>query len=386
MEESHFDMGADVMSALKSSTKKRTILKELDPIQEIQLAVNQNRPCTIISTPSLRVNGQAIQDSFEKYLGHPGIQSSNLKQALLTPFHYQYSREDDKQRLQELVGEKKYFQLGTFIHQCILEPRKFGRVIVEPKNSMTSTEGVNAAIEFWENILKNEPLSDGEALILDAITSVHEKGLNIEKIDGKRFYLEMLKSKTDIQPVSEEHFLKIKIIAKHLDNYGNGIIRKLVKGAKREISFYYNHPNGLPLKVRPDALAFEENVGVNAIISIKSTACEDLRAFEHQNAKLNYDLSEAMYQDVVSRVTGRKFKTTITIMLQTVEPFSIAVLIWSKDDIEVGHYKYESAMEKVLLAKEQGQYKGYDSYADNDDGLILMELPQWNNRELLPSI
>lgn len=385
MEEVNFEMGVDVMSALKSSTKKMTIVKELDPFKEIPTALEQNRPCTLISTPSLRVNGNAIQDSFEKYLSHPGIQSSNLKQALITPFHFQYSREDDKQKLVEIQGEKKHFQLGTFIHQCILEPRKFGRVIVEPKNSMTSTEGVNAAIEFWENIIRSEE-DDHERLILDAIMSVHEKGLNIDKIDGKRFYLEMLKSKTDIQPVSEEHYFKIKIMEKHLENYGNGVIKKLVKGSKREISFYYNHPNGLSLKVRPDAIAFEENIGVNAIISIKSTACEDLRAFVYQNAKLNYDLSEAMYQDVVSNVTGRRFNTTITIMLQTIEPFAIAVLIWKKDDIEVGLYKYESAMEKVLLAKEQGQYKGYDSYADNDNGLILMELPQWNNKELLPSI
>lgn len=385
MDFNYDQISADAMSALSSATPKAIIAKEIDPITEILTHLAMCYKSQNVPTDSLRKNGHCVQDSFESYLGHEAIQSSNLKAALVTPLHFEYSRHEDKQKLRELQAEKPYFKLGTFIHQCILEPTKFGRVIIEPKNSMASTEGVNNAIAFWENILK-EKHENGDEIILKAQQLMVDTGLSIDKIDGKKAYLEILKGRTDIEPVAEDHFLKIQILKKHLDHYGGGIVYKLVKGSKREISFYYDDPNGLKLKVRPDALQFKENIGVDAIISIKSTACEDLRAFVHQNAKLHYDLSEAMYQYVVSNVTGRKFKTTITIMLQAVEPFAIAVLIWSKDDIEVGQYKFESAMEKVLMAQSQGQYKGYDSFADNEEGLILMELPQWNNRELLPSI
>ncbi len=378
------NVSADVLSALSTATPKGSILKEVDPIYEIISTISENRPSFNVPTAELNKNGIAIQDSFEKYLGHPGIQSSNFKQALLTPFHYLYSREEDKAELRKVMEEKKHFQLGTFIHQCILEPSKFKRVVIEPKTSMASTEGVNTAIGWWEKLLL-EYHEDGTELINKSMQLMIDSGLNLDKIDGKKAYLESLKSKTDIQPVSEEHYLKISIVKKHLDNYGNGIVYKILRGSKREISFYYQDENGLQLKVRPDSLQFEENIGVNAIISVKSTACADLRAFISQNAALHYDLSEAMYQDVISKVTGRKFDTTITIMLQTIEPFAIAVLVWNKDDISVGKYKYESAKLTVLSAIEKNEFKGYDNFADNESGLILMKLPDWNNRELLPS-
>ncbi len=142
---------------------------------------------------------------------------------------------------------------------------------------------------------------------------------------------------------------------------------------------------GVPVKVRPDGLQFAENIGVNAIISVKSTGCKDLRGFAYRSAELHYDLSEGMYQEIASHVTGRDFNTTITVMLQTVEPYAVAVLVWSGTDIEVGKHKYFVAMQDIKKCQDTGVYKGFDTYAEEDNiGLINFELPQWNNKELLP--
>ena len=199
----------------------------------------------------------------------------------------------------------------------------------------------------------------------------------MDKIDGKKVYLQSLKVLSNLQPVSEEHFLKIQILKKQYDNYGGGILKEILKHSKREISFYTTE-NDVDLKVRPDAIQFEENIGVNAIISIKSTACEDLRAFYHNAAKLHYDLSEGMYQHVVSKVSGRDFNTTIMVMLQTVEPFGIAVLVWSAEDIEMGKYKFQTALQIAKECQEKCKYPGYEANAeDGAFGLIQMHLPQW---------
>lgn len=346
-----------------------------------------------IYTKDLNVNGVVIKDSFEKYLEYDAIQSSHLKQALKTPLHFAFSKDDDKAELDKIRCGKKYFELGTFLHQCILEPTLFSRVLVEPKFSLASTEGVNSLIKFWE-----EKLQELGEIIIDKISTnwktvrdicvkkVSEIGLSIEKIDGKKAYYEALKNASGLTTVSEEHFLKILILKRHLDTYANGIIYKILKHSKREISFYYTNENGTKLKVRPDALQFEEHIGVNAIISIKSTSCEDLRAFYYNAAKLHYDLTEGMYQDVVSKVTCRNFNTTIMVMLQTVEPYAVAILVWNKDDIEVGKYKYQTALSIAENATANNEFKGYDIFADNELGLIPMKLPNWNNAEFLPAL
>lgn len=343
-----------------------------------------------IYTDSLRVNGEAVQDSFEKYLSADALQSSHLKKALITPLHYAFSQDDDARALEDLEGEKGYFNIGTYLHQCILEPTLFSRAIVEPKFNLTTKEGVIQAIDFWKDMLYREMIAGEEytkknlPIGIEAFVEWQKLGLSMEKIDGQRAYLKLLKERSICTPVTEENFLKIKILKKHLDEYGSGIIHSLVKHSKREISFYTDL-DGMAVKVRPDAIQFKENIGVDAIISIKSTACEDLRAFYTYCASRHYDLTESMYQDVVSQVTGREFRTTITIMLQTVEPYAIAIMVWSPDDIETGRYKYQSALEVIRKAKESGDYPGYEVIADNPFGLIEMKLPAWNGRELLPS-
>jgi len=103
------------------------------------------------------------------------------------------------------------------------------------------------------------------------------------------------------------------------------------------------------------------------------------------SAKLHYDLSEGMYQEVCSEVTGRDFNCTITIFLQTVAPFAIAVLVWKPEDIEMGKYKYRSALRDIQKCAELDVYPGYDSLAEeNTFGLVQMSLPNWNNVELAP--
>jgi hypothetical protein len=93
-----------------------------------------------------------------------------------------------------------------------------------------------------------------------------------------------------------------------------------------------------------------------------------------------------MYQDVVSKVTGRDFNTTIMIMLQTVEPFGVAVMVWSAEDIETGKYKFRTALQIAKECQEKNHYPGYEAFAEEGCfGLIQMQLPQWNNKELLPA-
>lgn len=348
-----------------------------------------------IYTESLNVGGVAVQDDMEKYLSNPSFSSGMLKEALKTPMHLAFSLDGDKRELEELQGKKNHFQLGNYLHEAILEPTKFSRAIVEPKYSLASKEGVGIGMEFWEGLiieqgqgfnLDGEEITAAEVLAL-AMSITTEKGLSIDKQDGKKMYLENLKTLSGLEAVTEENYFKIQILKRHYEEYGGGILKRLLIHSKREISMYWTDPNtGMQLKIRPDAIQFKENIGVDAIISVKSSGIEDLRAFYYQAAKMHYDLSEGMYQEVATAVTGRDFNTTIMVMLQTVAPYAIAILVWSPEDIETGKHKFRTALQIAKEATENESFPGYDAFAEEGSfGLIQMFLPDWNNKDFLPS-
>lgn len=348
-----------------------------------------------IYTKDLNVGGIAVADSMEKYLEDDSLGSSKLKAVLKTPMHYEFSKGDDKTKLEKLEAEKNHFQLGNYCHEAMLEPTKFSRALVEPTYSLSTKDGVKIGIDFWSDVIKASEVGYNEAgeefpskLIFQMIDfEMEESGLDINLQPGKKFYLSLLIKYSGKVAVTAANFEKIQILKKHYELYGGGIIKHLLTHAKREISLYVEDAgSGQKLKVRPDALQFKENIGVDAIVSIKSTGVEDLRAFYNHNAKFAYDLSEGMYQEVASRVTGRDFNCTIMIMLQTIAPFAVAVLIWNPHDIEMGKYKFRTALESIVQCEEAQLFPGYDAFAEEGNfGLINMELPQWNNRALLPT-
>lgn len=408
-----FELSADMMSALNNSEKAGSILssrsidytrplKDYPTAQTIADYLKRSVKPQHVYTESLNVGGVVVQDAMEKYLENEALSSSMLKAALKTPLHFEFARSEDKEELEKIKGTPAHFNLGNFLHQAILEPTKFNRAIIEPKFSLTSHDGAALGIEFYENIitqkgygmLASEDNSGGlvanetdahlvfEILKERLVTAKYKS----ESLDYKKMYLSMLKEAADIEPVTEENYIKIQILKKHYETYGNGILKRLLHHSKREISMYHTDVNsGLKLKIRPDAIQFKENIGVDAIISIKSSGIEDLQAFYYQAAKFHYDLSEGMYQEVASKCTGRDFNTTITVMLQTVAPFAIAILVWSAEDIEMGKHKYRFALENAKEIIEKESVRGYEVFAEEDNmGLIQMSLPGWNQKEYLP--
>lgn len=369
-------------------------LKEYPTAQQIAEFIKTGPKPQHIYTKSLNVGGLVVRDEMEKYLANEALSSSMLKAALKTPLHFAFARSEDKETLEDLKGTPACFNLGTFLHQAILEPTKFDRAIVAPGYAMNTTEGVTNMIEFWEKLITTRGtgiIDNNEVPAVDVID--HCKGvvtdllnLNMDKIDGKRSYVKTLEAASGVEPVTEENFTKIQILKKHYEVYGGGILKRLLLHSKREISMYYkDSETGLDLKIRPDAIQFAENIGVNAIISVKSSGIEDLKAFYHQAAKLHYDLSEGMYQDIATKCTGRDFNTTITVMLQTVAPFAIAILVWSAEDIEMGKHKYRYALLNAQEIIEKESVKGYEVFSEEDNlGLIQMLLPSWNQQEYLP--
>lgn len=333
-----------------------------------------------IYTDSLNVNGRCVQDAMEKYLAAKAYGSSSLKKARISPVDlFFYIEEQWKIALDELQGKKPAFELGTFLHMAILEPTRFSRVVVEPKVNGATKDGVIEQVTFWKKQYEtNEAIEDPDTSLLALADSVSGDW----KIAELRQLRDDMQAKSGLESVSKEHSIAIRAAKYHYFRYGGGILPMLVKHSKREISIYATDPvTGLDVKIRPDALQFEENIGVNAIISLKSTRATNLSKFFYDSAKLEYDLTEGFYQDVASLATGRDFNTTITIMFQTSAPYQVAAFVWPGEELEWGKYKYRNALQVAQECREKDNYPGFDAFAEEGhSGLMEIELPWWSKR------
>ena len=351
-------------------------------LDKVLAHIRNRTTLTEISLPQLSLNGRVIKDDMDRYLKHPSVSSSALKEILKTPLHYYcYINEPVTKRV------SKAFDLGTFCHTAFLEPALFDNLLVEPEASQNTTEGVDKLIVFWEKIARKNQnsVTPRRRIVSAARQATKRAGLKLEKIDGKRDYLAQLRKRVGKVCVDERTFRIVSLIKRHYYTYGGGIIPNLLKGAAFETSFYgKDNETGLPVKVRPDAFNIEENCGANVVISFKTTSADTIEKFQYDAARYKYHLSEGMYLDVMTQVTGRRFNGVICVMLQTVAPYLPAVFWWDAEDLANGRYRYRCALQAVRDCIDAKAFPGFDANAAaGNQGIIEMKLPEWTLKELL---
>jgi hypothetical protein len=330
--------------------------------------------------PQLSFSGVAKEEDMQIYLDAKACSSGSLKEALKSPLHYLVATEE-----KQVKPDKQHFQLGTFCHTAFLEPEKFNSLVQEPSGgNQSSKEGISKLIDFWEK----QANEIDENICKEAYLQVLGSGLSIDKMDGCRCYLSILKDRCGKISIDPTSYQVVNLIKKNYYRYGNGIIPKLLKGAVPEVSMYWNDPEtGLPCKIRPDAFQIEENIGCNAIISFKTTHADNIGKMQYDAAKYMYHLSEGMYSEGFEQVTGRKCTAVICIMLQTVLPYLPVVFWYSPEDLANGKYRYRIALRNVKDAMDANHWPGFDSYSEEGNmGIINMNLPEWSRREVIPQI
>lgn len=339
-------------------------------LEAISYGISQltNKPGKKASCKELSVNGKVINDRMDKYLAHAGESSSALKEALKSPRHYLiYKNENLKPK------DESHFTLGTFIHSAFLEPNKFDKVKVLPEAGKNTLEGVRTLIKFYWTLLQVEQSDD-----LSGLTMLQLKEIlsGLEEDAAAEGYTFIKQEDADI----------IRIIKSSYMTYANGIIPLLVKNGRTETSMYgVDKETGLKVKIRPDCMLLEEQVGANIILSVKTTSATTIEAFMRDAAKFRYELAEGMYLQVASEITGRHFSGTIMLVAQTVIPFQCFLLWLDAEDLQIGKYKYRQALDVVKQAKETSRYPGFECYAEEGSfGLITARFPDYIKNEVNP--
>lgn len=338
---------------------------ELSVMLRYILRHNNDAPVNI-NLRRLAKNGIVKRDDMAVYLKEKSASSTALKEVIKNPASFFFYANDKANFVQK---KKAHFDLGTFAHMAFLEPDLFDKCAVEPKYNAASTEGVIKGIRFYENLARQD-----------------EKSYAGVKIGDLKSDLEKLKGSCEYMIIAEEHKLIIDILKRNYYQYGGGIIPMILKGAMSEVSFYgTDESTGIKVKVRPDVFNVKKNIGVNAVISFKTTSAPSVGKFLYDSAKFQYELSEGMYQQVVSDITGIKFNSTIMIMLQTVPPFLPAVFWWAPEDLENGKYKYRYTVDTVKSCLDSGLWPGFEALAESGNyGIINMQQPEWSKKLMHP--
>lgn len=318
---------------------------------------------------SLSVNGKVIQDKMKKYLAYNAESSSALKEVLKSPRHYLIYKNEDLH-----ADDESHFTLGTFIHSAFLEPSKFSKTKVLPEDgNRNSKAGITNLINYYWNLLGMQP----------------DEFLADKKMDDLKevlYDLEVRASREGYTFIDAKMSQIVKIVQASYRTYGGGILPKLVAHGRTEVSMYGTDPGtGLKVKIRPDCMLLEEQVGANIILSVKTTSATSIEGFMRDAARYRYELAEGMYLQVASEITGRKFSGTLMLVAQTVIPFQCVLLWLDAEDLAVGKYKYQQAIDIVRQCKENKQWPGFDAYAeDGHSGIVQVRFPSWIKSELKP--
>ena len=321
------------------------------------------------SCRSLSVNGRVVQDKMEKYLAAPGESSSALKEVLKSPRHYLIYKNEDLH-----AKDESHFTLGTFIHSAFLEPSKFAKVKVLPaEGNKSSKAGIAALIKYYWDLL---------GLQQDAFLPE----MKMDDLKELLFDLEVMAKKAGYTFIDADMQQVVKIVQSSYKTYGGGIIPRLVAQGRTETSMYGKDPStGLKVKIRPDCMLLEEQVGANIILSVKTTSATSVDAFMRDAAKFRYELAEGMYLQVASEITGRKFSGTLMLVAQTCIPYQCFLLWLDAEDLACGKYKYQQAIDIVAQCKRSDSWPGFESYAEDDAyGTIRPHFPVWIKGELKP--
>lgn len=319
-----------------------------------------------VSTRALSVNGQVVHDRMDKYLADPGESSSLLKKAMESPRAYYLDR---TRALLEKEG--RHFTFGTFAHSAILEPSLFAKVHVMPDADRTTKEGCMSLLHYYGDLIAQtvpvdaitRPIADLRKMIKAMEATAAEEGHEFVKQSDRQI---------------------IDVLFGEFNSYGGGILPRLMQYAQTETSMYGDDPaTGLRVKIRPDGLLLEENFGLNAVLSVKTTSAKNLRAFMADCAKYRYELAEGMYLDVASEITGRAFTATLMLVVQSVEPYQIALLCWDAEDLAIGKAKYRKAIDTVAKCRAENRWPGFDAEAeDGTFGLLRAKMPKYIVNEL----
>lgn len=269
----------------------------------------------------------------EAYHASEGISNSGLGLMLDCParyyFEYLYKDEPNISILpnglmieedEEIIKEKEWALIGQTVHTLTLEPAEFDkRYLVMPK--------------------------------LDRRTK-----------DGKATYEHLLMSgKILLKPKTAQ----IAYMMSESMRRNPAFKKILAKGGCIEHSLFWQNPEGVLLRSRPDF--YNENM----IVDVKTTVSVDPNRFAVSIAEYGYHRQAALALDLLSALTDKQYKYFAIIAVEKKWPYLSEFFLIDQNSIDIGRHEYLKGVNDYKICKERNLWPAYTS------GLQEIELPRW---------
>lgn len=254
----------------------------------------------------------------EAYHALKAVSPSQIKVLGRSPLHYfdQFLAEDREKR-----KPTPEMQLGTALHTAVLEPELWDLTIAVPPQRfyLRTRAGKELAAEFERESAGKLVLSPEDA------DQVRRMADAVRKHPAARFLLEL--------------------------------------PGRREASYTWTDPTtGLECKTRPDWHSEDRRI----VVDVKTTKDASRVEFAKSIANLDYHVQAAWNQDALG---AEQF---ITIAVENMRPFAVAVYPASGAMIAAGQRRIEAAMALLAECWASGVWPGYGDLVQEP-----IELPGW---------
>mgnify|MGYP006423719621 CR=1 FL=1 len=296
----------------------------------------------------------ALQLSNADYHAAHGLSSTALKELVQrSPAHCRALMDGLRRKTSDSMD------LGTVVHSAVLEPDTFWDLYWLAPAKADHPEALDTVADYrnaCDYFGADYKAKDTKAALRAAL----------EGIDAPVAFWEDLKTCPDGK--SE--------ITRHQFDVASGIsgaIREtpdaadLFSAGDPEVSFFaLDEPTEVVVKARADC--YLEKQGM--VVDLKT--CEDARPHAVQRAIVNYgyDLSAAMYLDVIGRA-GMSAESFVWVFAETAPPYAIRVYVASSDMLEQAHARYRAGLEQFAWCRDTDSWPGYEGAAQ------VIDLPAW---------
>lgn len=244
------------------------------------------------------------------------VSSTGLKAILRSPAHYQAYLNGEHKETPALF-------LGTAIHARLLEPELFAEEYV---TAPTGDKRLKEYKEFEIAFANKKILTPDQVAIVEGI-------------------------------------------AASVDTHTSA--STLLRGGLVEHSIIWqDEETGIWLKIRPDLLNVDFDTGI--CTDVKSTDDATPEAFARSCVNFGYDVSAALYLEVLRNVFKRDFDFCF-LACEKSEPYGVALYGAPEDMLKRGTRRVREALRLLKQCRDRGEWPSYQP----EGGYEVLEWPRW---------
>lgn len=262
------------------------------------------------------------------------ISSTIIKEAKKSMKHFEYYLRSNKER-------QSFFDFGNAFEVCLLDKNNIEKRIAifdhreRPEPTKTFAAKENKA---WKEMFY--------AMNEDRYIINYEGGESFEIIE------QMLKScKSD------------------------PVINSALQNIECQASLFWTDPGtGLKLKTRPDVVRLNRNT----IIDVKTCLSANPSDFSRAASKFDYPLQAVtQIEGCIQSGYMESVDNYYWLAVEKTEPYQAVLYRFDEADLKQAQEMLYYVLRKIKKAYDSGQFKGYQERADNEFGVLDLNIPQY---------